>query len=151
MHERMLEGKRRQVCSACKAVRYPDVIAAVSAIVYDDQRRIMLVRRGIEPGYGCWVIPGGYVEAGETMEQAALRETREEVDLPLGTPQLSGVYLSTDTRVATIVYAVPGQFRDPEPGSETLQAKVFAIEHIPWSEVYFESTRRALDDWVRKG
>lgn len=147
---RVLEGKPRRICQACKAVSYRDVIAAVSAIVYDRHDRLVLVRRAIEPGFGRWVIPGGYVEAGETMEAAAVRETREEIDIPLGEPVLSGVYSSPETPVVTIVYAIPGQFEEPDAGIETLQAKAFPIDAIPWSEVYFAATRQAMRDWIKK-
>ncbi len=150
MTRRRLSEKVRQVCTACKGVRYPDMIASVSAIVHDQERGVVLVRRAIDPGFGQWVVPGGYVEAGESLEAAVLRETREEVAMPVGQPHLEAVYSSADTRVLTAVYTLAGDFSHARRGIETLQAKLFRLEEIPWSQVYFDSTRQALADWVRK-
>lgn len=113
-----LEGKTRMVCSACRFVQYPDLIVAVSAIVFDADKGLVLVRRAIEPGFGQWVIPGGYAESGESMEEAVLRETREEIDIALGTPCLSGVYSSKGSHAVTVVYVIPGIYDHPRIGPE---------------------------------
>nr|WP_243239265.1 NUDIX domain-containing protein [Sulfobacillus harzensis] len=126
------------------------MIASVSAIVHRHHEQVVLVRRAIAPGFGQWVVPGGYVEAGESLEAAAVRETLEEVDMQLGTPCLQGVYSSPDTRILTAVYAIDGDFSRARPGLETLEVKLFALRDIPWSAVYFDITRQALADWVRK-
>lgn len=152
MVSRALEGKNRQVCAACKSVRYPDIVAAVSAIVYDSRDRILLVKRAIEPGYGRWVIPGGYAESGEALDRAAVREVQEESHLQAGDAVLSGVYSTAGTHVATIVYAMPAEpYENVEAGSESLRARWFPFPEIPWEAVYFESTRQAIRDWLKRG
>lgn len=152
MVQRVLEGKNRLVCAACKSVRYPDIVAAVSAIVYDAGDRILLVQRAIHPGYGRWVIPGGYAEGGEPLDRAAVREVEEEAHLQVGEAVLSGVYSTPDARVATIVYAMRAVHDDRiKAGSESLRARWFPFHEIPWGEVYFESTRRAIRDWIKRG
>lgn len=150
MEERQVEGKLRRICRDCKRVRYPDVIVAVSAIVHDSDGRILFVKRAIEPGFGKWVIPGGYAERGESLQEAAVRETVEEVAVSLGHPALSGVYGSEDSGVATVVFTMTAHAPSQrQAGSETLRSRFFGINDIPWSEVYFASTRQALEDWIR--
>src|SRR5215207_9770482 len=71
----------RPVCTSCGQVIYLDPKVAVGTIIGDDTGRLVLVRRAIEPGYGLWVFPGGYVDRGEGVESAAIREAREEAGL----------------------------------------------------------------------
>ncbi len=152
MAPRHLEGKHRLVCAACKSVRYPDLVAAVSAIVYDAGGRLLLVKRAIQPGYGRWVIPGGYAEGGEALDRAVVREVEEEAHLQVGEAVLSGVYSTPDTRVATIVYAMLAEPDDNiQAGNESLRARWFPFHEIPWEAVYFESTRHAIRDWLKRG
>ena len=71
----------------------PDrVVLTVDVVITDDQSRVLLMQRGTEPYKGCWVLPGGIVELGETVEQAAIREAKEEVGLDLRIIKLVGVY-----------------------------------------------------------
>lgn len=150
MHPRRLEKKERWVCRDCKFIQYRDMAVAVSAIVYDGAGRVLLVRRAIEPGYGKWVIPGGWAESGEGLEQAAVRETTEEVDLDLGPPSLAGVYAPGGS-VATVVYAIPAHHpKARDAGMESLTSRFFAPAQIPWEHVYFDSTRTAIKDWLNK-
>src|SRR5574342_686155 len=80
---RLLKGgdPERLVCTGCGVVFYLDPKVAVGAIIRSDDGRVVLVRRAIEPGYGLWVFPGGYVDRGETPQSAAIREAREECGL----------------------------------------------------------------------
>ena len=66
----------RLVCTRCGQVIYLDPKVAVGTIVRADDGRLVLVRRAIEPGYGLWVFPGGYVDRGEAVTAAAIREAR---------------------------------------------------------------------------
>ncbi len=71
----------RPVCTRCGFVFYLDPKVAVGTIIQSQSGRIVLVRRAIEPGYGKWVFPGGYVDRGEALTSAAMREAREECGL----------------------------------------------------------------------
>jgi NADH pyrophosphatase NudC (nudix superfamily) len=72
---------KRLVCTSCEFIFYLDPKLAVGTIIRDDRDQIVLVRRAIEPGYGKWVFPGGYVDRGEEVLTAAVREAREECGL----------------------------------------------------------------------
>ncbi|MEQ1911011.1 MAG: NUDIX domain-containing protein, partial [Vicinamibacterales bacterium] len=82
----------RLVCGRCDFVFYLDPKVAVGTIVRLDSHRLVLVRRAIEPGYGKWVFPGGYVDRGEPLVDAAIREAREECGLEVRLDGLVNVY-----------------------------------------------------------
>ena len=95
----------RLVCSACGFVFYLDPKVAVGTVIRTDDERIVLVRRAIEPGYGLWVFPGGFVDRGETLPAAAVREAREESGLDIALGDLVNIYSYPDAAVIIVVYA----------------------------------------------
>lgn len=141
------EGKERLVCRACGRITYLDPkISACTVPVLGG--RILLARRGIEPARGRWVFPGGYMERGETVPQAAERETFEEVGLRVRATRPVGIYSYPDSVVVVIVYHCDVLGGEPAPNSETLEVRLFAPEEIPWDELAFTSTRDALRDFI---
>jgi ADP-ribose pyrophosphatase YjhB (NUDIX family) len=141
----------RLVCPSCRFVLYLDPKVAVGTIVGGAGDRVLLLRRAIEPGYGKWVFPGGYVDRGEIVEQAALREAREECGLEVRLTGLIGMYSYQGRTPIVIVYsAVPT--RDGGDGvcmdEESLEARWFAPAEIPWADLAFSSTGDALRDYL---
>jgi 8-oxo-dGTP diphosphatase len=148
---RMLKSgdPERLVCEACAFVFYMDPKVAVGTIIRTDDGRVVLVRRAIEPGYGLWVFPGGYVDRGEQLLDAALREAREESGLEVRIDGLLNVYSYGGAAPIIIVYAatfVGGELCTDE---ECLEARLFAPDEIPWNELAFRSTREALEDYFK--
>jgi 8-oxo-dGTP diphosphatase len=140
-------GPSRLVCASCGFVFYIDPKVAVGAICRSGEG-IILLRRGIEPGYGKWVFPGGYVDRGETLEGAARRETLEEVNADIRIQRLVNAYSYEGRPVVVIVYAaemIGGELRS---GEEALEVRVFRPQEIPWGELAFRSTREALRDYL---
>lgn len=136
----------RQVCVACGFVFYRDPKVAAGAICRTPAG-IVLLRRGIEPGHGLWVYPGGYVDRGESLPAAAARETLEEVGLEVRIERLVGVYSYPGRPVIVVVYAaevVGGTLRG---GPEALEVDTFDRAAIPWESLAFPSTRQALEDY----
>jgi ADP-ribose pyrophosphatase YjhB (NUDIX family) len=127
---------------------YLDPKVAVGAIVPHDGG-LVLLRRGIEPGYGKWVFPGGFVDRGETLEEAAARETREEVGLEVATDGLLGAYSYREYPVVVVVYAARVTGGRLTAGEEALEAKTFAVNRLPWEDLAFSSTKQALEDYVK--
>lgn len=138
----------RLVCSGCEFVFYLDPKVAVGTIIRDDSGRIVLVKRAIEPGYGKWVFPGGYVDRGEEVLIAAVREAREESGLDIRIDGLVNVYSYSGGAPVVIVYAATITGGCLACDDEGLDAQLFAADDIPWEELAFRSTRDALRDFL---
>src|SRR5205823_3900987 len=137
----------RLVCAGCEFIFYMDPKVAAGILVQQDGG-LLLLRRAIEPGYGRWVFPGGFVDRGEHPEEAALREAREEAGVEVAVHGLVGVYQAPPGNpVVLIVYR--GEVRSGEPAAldESLEARLFPLSHIPWEELAFPTTRMAVRDY----
>jgi mutator protein MutT len=139
----------RLVCSQCDFVFFLDPKLAACAIFHVDGR-ILLGRRAIEPGYGKWVFPGGFVDRGETVEAAAIRETREEMSVEIEVADILNVYSYASRPVVIVVFAAEIVAGEPRAADECLEVRAFAPQEIPWGELAFTSTRDALRDYVRR-
>ena len=140
----------RLVCTLCGFVFYLDPKVAVGTIISNAQGELLLVRRAIEPGYGKWSFPGGYVDRGEPVLEAALREAREECGLDVRIDRLLNVYSYPEAPVI-IVYAatvISGVVACDEEG---LEAQFFEPAGIPWDDLAFRSTREALREFIASG
>lgn len=140
------EERERPVCTACGRIHYrnPVVVAGLLPVV---DGRIWMLRRAIEPRYGFWTFPAGYMELGETVEEAALRETREELNLDVELDRLLGVYSFGHISTVHIIFSGRA-LTEPSPGTEALEIGRFGPGEIPWDELAFATTRQALSDWV---
>jgi 8-oxo-dGTP diphosphatase len=139
----------RLTCPACEFIYYPDPKLAAGCIV-EHEGGIVLVRRAIEPGYGKWVYPGGYVDRGETVPQAAQRETREEACLEVRVERLVGLYSYPGRTVIVAVYSGVVTGGTLAAADECLEARSFAPAAIPWRELAFPSTFEALRDYLQQ-
>jgi len=140
---------KRLVCTnaACGFVFYLDPKIAVGTIIRRSDDRIVLVRRAIEPGYGKWVFPGGYVDRGEELTLAAMREAREEAGLDVQLDHLINIYSYAGAPVI-VVYAATALSGDLAVDDEGLEIREFTIDEIPWDDLAFRSTREALREYL---
>lgn len=139
---------KRLVCTTCGFVFYLDPKLAVGAIITDEGGRIVLVRRAIEPGYGKWVFPGGYVDRGEEVQLAAVREAREETGLDIRIERLLNIYSYPGRAPVIVVYTARMTGGCLACDDESLEAKFFDESAIPWDELAFRSTREALQEFI---
>jgi ADP-ribose pyrophosphatase YjhB (NUDIX family) len=138
----------RLVCDGCRFVFYLDPKVAVGTIIRTEGERLVLVRRAIEPGYGKWVFPGGYVDRGETLTSAALREAREESGLEVRLDGLVNIYSYPGRTPVVIVYAATAIGGALATDDECLESAEVEPAQIPWDELAFRSTSEALQDYL---
>jgi 8-oxo-dGTP diphosphatase len=137
----------RPVCTQCGFVFYIDPKIAVGTII-ETEGGLVLVRRAIEPGYGKWVFPGGYVDRGEPLTAAAVREAREECGLHVRLDALVNVYSYAGRTPVIVVYAATVTGGELSVDDEGLETRPFSPAAIPWAELAFRSTHDALRDYL---
>ncbi len=138
----------RLVCDRCGFVFYLDPKVAVGTVIRSESGRLVLVRRAIEPGYGKWVFPGGYVDRGESLLDAAIREAREESGLEVALDGLVNVYSYPGAALVVIVYAARAIGGCLAIDDESLESAEFSASDIPWADLAFRSTRDGLRDYL---
>lgn len=138
----------RLVCERCDFVFYlgPKLVAGA---IFELDGGIVLAQRAIEPGYGLWTFPGGFVERGEVAEAAAERETLEETGVEISAGGILGLYTYEEQVPAIAVFTAEVTGGEPAALDETLAVESFSREELPWSELAFPSTGHALKDYLR--
>jgi ADP-ribose pyrophosphatase YjhB (NUDIX family) len=144
---RQVQGKERPLCPACGLIIFlnPRLVAAV---IPEAGGKVALVRRAMRPRRGTWVFPGGYVDQGETVEQAARREVWEETGLTVELGRMVGVYSREGEETVLVVYAGHVTGGQLAAGEEEMDAGWFSPDDLPpEDELGFWSTGQALADW----
>jgi ADP-ribose pyrophosphatase YjhB (NUDIX family) len=142
------EDRQRSACPSCGHISYVNPRLVVTVLPITDDGRIVLLRRGIEPGLGAWAQPGGFLEVDETVAEAAVRETLEETGLVIAPGEIVGLYTRLEAAVVVLVFEarVVGGTQGLTP--EALEIEAFAPDAIPWSGLAFKTTYWALVDWL---
>jgi ADP-ribose pyrophosphatase YjhB (NUDIX family) len=150
LERRLLKSSEpeRLVCTGCGFVFYIDPKIAVGTIIRSRSGRLVLVRRAIEPGYGKWVFPGGYVDRGEALPDAAIREAREECGLDVRLQGLVNIYSYQGRTPVIVVYAATAIGGELCVDEECLESAEFDDRTIPWNELAFRSTAEGLRDYL---
>ena len=138
----------RPVCTRCGFIFYLDPKIAVGTIIATASERLVLVRRAIEPGYGKWVFPGGYVDRGEPLTAAAVREAREECGLDVRLDGLVNIYSYPGRAPVIVVYAATAIGGHMCVDDESLETAEFERAAIPWDLLAFRSTGDGLRDYL---
>lgn len=143
-----VEHPRLLRCGGCGYHAFYNPKPVASAIPVDGAGRLILLRRGFAPGAGLWTFPGGFVDLGESVEDAARREVREEIDIDVELGGLVGVYSRPDERVVLVVFAAVA-LGEPRTTDEAPEVRAFGPDELPWDELAFWSTERALRDHLK--
>lgn len=133
----------RLVCIGCQGVLYLDP-KVVACVIVEIGGKILLMRRKRPDNSDKWLLPGGYVDEGEQIEHAAVREIREEVNLDIALDSLVGVFSYPGWPPVIIVYSARLSDARPQAGEETEDLDLFAPADIPWDNLAFPSTRDSL-------
>ncbi len=134
-------------CPHCGYGAYYNPKPVAAAIPVTPAGDIVLLRRGFDPGKDLWTFPGGFVDLGETVEEAARREAREEIRAEVQLGELVGVYSRAEERVVLIVFAARTT-QTPRTTDEATEVRAYPVHELPWDELAFWSTRDALKDFV---
>lgn len=140
-------GKRHQVCPACGYVVWADPkVAALTVIGWEGG--ILLGRRTQNPGKGRWSFPSGFVDRGEVVEEAALREVQEETGLEVEITGLVGVYSEPGNPVIVIAYAAEPRGGSLRAEDDLVELQAFDPHQLP--EMAFPHDLRIVQDWLAR-
>ena len=134
----------RAVCPSCDTIHYENPLNVVGTVPWLDER-VLLCKRNIEPRWGKWTLPAGFMELGETTAEGAARETDEEAGAQiemqvlfsvLSVPRVGQVHLFYLALLLSDVF---------DPGFETIEARLFREDEIPWEEIAFRTVKETLE------
>ncbi len=138
------DTRERAVCPSCETIHYENPLNVVGTVPYWGEK-ILLCKRNIEPRWGKWTLPAGFMELGESVAQGAARETVEEAGAEfemedllsiLSVPRVGQVHLFFRARLTSERF---------DPGPETIEARLFSEDEIPWDEIAFRTVRETLE------
>jgi ADP-ribose pyrophosphatase YjhB (NUDIX family) len=139
------DNRERAVCPSCHSIHYQNPLNVVGTLpIWEEDGRVLLCRRAIQPRHGLWTLPAGFMELGETTAEGALRETHEEAGADI---ELLPLYtLLNVVRVGQVHLFYRARLRSTQfaPGPESLEARLFHEHEIPWDEIAFKTTRETL-------
>lgn len=140
------DDRERNVCTRCGFIDYQNPKVVVGSVATDAEGRILLCKRAIEPARGRWTLPAGYMELGETVEQGARREAREEALADLALDQVLAIY--SVPRISQVQVMFRARLLNPETigaGPESEEVKLVPWGDIPWTELAFPTVYWALN------
>jgi len=140
------DNRERWVCPQCSTVHYQNPLIVVGCVPERDGR-ILLCKRAIEPRYGYWTVPAGFMELGETIEEGAARETREEACAEV---EMGHLFAAVDVPEAgqLHLFFTARLIGGHAAGEETLETALYLPEDIPWDEIAFRSGHYALRKYL---
>ena len=132
------DNRTRYVCLSCGEIHYQNPKMIVGAIP-EWQDKILLCRRAIEPRHGLWTLPAGFMENGETIAEAAARETLEEANAQVAIGELYTLYNVAHINQVHLTFRAQLQNLDFFPGAESLEVRLFSEADIPWDTLAFRA------------
>ena len=140
------DDRVRRICTHCDFVDYVNPKIVVGSVArWDD--KFLICKRAIEPRLGYWTLPAGFMEEGETVEQGAAREAREEACADLEIKRILAIY--SIPRISQVQIMFEAKLRSPDvrPGPESTDVKLVTWDEIPWDDLAFPSVHWALKQW----
>ncbi|MCK5499420.1 MAG: NUDIX hydrolase [Gammaproteobacteria bacterium] len=137
------DNRLRYVCVSCEEIHYqnPKIVAGC---IPEYEGKVLLCKRAIEPRYGYWTLPAGFMELEETSLEAALRETLEEANARVVISELYAVFNLPNVSQVYMMYRSQLLDLDFSAGEESLEVKLFAENEIPWDDIAFTTIKYTL-------
>jgi ADP-ribose pyrophosphatase YjhB (NUDIX family) len=142
------DNRPRYVCTHCDAIHYQNpklVIGSIPVWEEDGELKVLLCKRAIEPRYGYWTLPAGFMENAETTAEAAVRETEEEAGANIEIGELFTLLNVAHVHQVHLFYLARLVDLDFSPGVESLDVRLFSHDDIPWDELAFPTIRTTLE------
>ena len=138
----------RNRCEACNYIHYinPKIIVGTLPLRGD---KVLLCKRDINPGFGKWTLPSGFMEMGESLEQGAEREAKEEANLKLKLNKLYGTYSIPRIGQVLFIFIANILNEDFRAADETSEVKLFSVSEIPWEKIAFPSVEFFLKKYTK--
>ena len=143
------DNRPRAICTRCSRIHYVNPKVVVGSMS-TWENKILLCKRAIDPRKGFWTLPAGFMEIGESTSEGAKRETVEESGADVELRELFAVFDIPTFNQVHIFYLARMKSAKLRPGIESLEAKLFSEEEIPWSELSFTSVKKALELFYAK-
>ena len=138
------DTKQRAVCRSCHTVHYENPLNVVGTVPHFGDR-ILLCKRNIEPRFGKWTLPAGFMELDETLAEGAARETVEEAGAQFEMEGLFSILNVARVGQVHMFYRARLTSDQFDPGTETIEAKLFLESDIPWDEIAFRTVKETLE------
>lgn len=142
------DDRERFVCDACGHIFYQNPLIVVCSLPCHEDR-VLLCKRSIEPRYGFWTLPGGFMENDETTHEGAIRETREEAQARIRLHDIYTLYSLPHINQVHLFFRAELLDLDFGAGHETLEVKLFTEAEVPWNEIAFTPVRETLRHYFR--
>jgi len=139
------DTKLRAVCPACHTVHYENPLNVVGTVPVLADGRVLLCKRNIEPRWGKWTLPAGFMELDETTAQGAARETDEEAGAQIEMGPLFSLLNVRRVGQVHLFYRATLLSEVFDPGHETIEARLFTEAEIPWEEIAFRTVKETLE------
>ena len=142
------DNRPRYVCASCATIHYQNpkmVMGTIPVWERDGELKILLCKRAIEPRYGYWTLPAGFMENNETTAEGALRETAEEAGADIELGPLFTLLNVARVHQVHMFYLATLRNLDFAPGEESLEVQMFTEAQIPWDELAFPTVRTTLE------
>ena len=147
------DTRQRAVCPSCHTIHYENPLNVVGTVPHLGDR-VLLCKRNIEPRWGKWTLPAGFMELDETTAQGAARETDEEAGAQIEMQELFSILNVARVGQVHLFYRAQLLSEQFNPGHETIEARLFTEAEIPWDEIAFKTVRETLERYFddrRKG
>jgi ADP-ribose pyrophosphatase YjhB (NUDIX family) len=133
----------RYVCVSCNIIHYSNPRMIVGCVPYWEDK-VLLCKRAIQPRYGLWTVPAGFMENGETLDIGAARETLEEAGARVDMGMLYAVYSIPHVNQVYLLFLAQLKDLDYQSGAESLDTRLFTQDEIPWDQIAFATVRNTL-------